>query len=206
MPTEPSAAVLGFRPHTYWTAVVALAGRPTSPRVIERRRMVFATGTERFVFHQAAEADPGKAEPLIAATRAATVANAAGDIATLVADLQRDGVRVRRAVVPAGVGRGLENLEEILRAHSRIHAAEGNFYRDVIAAACEVVGLDVHRALERDLPDLVCARAGFSAALLGARVKSMGAALGPPWNEDYKLATQAAWAWLDDGQGQPAVE
>ncbi len=105
MPSEPSA-VLGFRPHTYWTAVVALAGPPTSPRVIERRRMVFAIGTERFVYHQAAEADPGKAEPLIAATRAATVANAAGDIATLVADLQRDGVRVRRAVVPAGAARG----------------------------------------------------------------------------------------------------
>ena len=56
------------------------------------------------------------------------------------------------------------------------------------------------------MPDLVCARAGLSAASLEARVKSMGAALGPPWNEDYKLATQAAWAWLDERQGHSAVE
>ena len=34
MPGAPSLAVLGFRPHTYWTAVVALAGRADAPHVI----------------------------------------------------------------------------------------------------------------------------------------------------------------------------
>ncbi|HEX7759005.1 MAG TPA: hypothetical protein VF459_05860, partial [Caulobacteraceae bacterium] len=67
----PSVAVLGFRPHTYWTAVVALAGRPRAARVIERRRITFADGDERFIYHQAAEAQPARREPMIEAARAA---------------------------------------------------------------------------------------------------------------------------------------
>ena len=51
---DPDAAVLGFRPHTYWTAVVALAGPLAAPRVILRQKMVFAAGEERLAYHQAA--------------------------------------------------------------------------------------------------------------------------------------------------------
>ena len=105
MPSAPSVAVLGFRPHTYWTAVVALAGDAEAPQVIERRRIDFASGNERFVFHQAAEGALAQAEPLIAEVRAATEANAVGEIGGLIADLQNAGVRVAAAVVPAGTAR-----------------------------------------------------------------------------------------------------
>jgi hypothetical protein len=196
MPAAPSLAVLGFRPHTYWTAVVALAGTPKTPRVIERRRVEFAAGDERFVFHQAAEAGPAAAEPLIAKVRAATEANAVGEIGGLIADLQNAGVGVGEAVVPAGTAKRPARLEDILSAHARIHAAEGNFYRDVVADACGVTGLAVQRVAERELPALVSAKLGIDAGALEARLKDMGADLGPPWNEDFKLATLAAWTRL----------
>ena len=200
-PTRPGFAALGFRPHTYWTAIVALTGRPDAPRVIERRRIEFAAGDEQFVYHQAAEVDLAEAGSLIARVGAATEANAASEIGNLIADLQGDGVSVRIAAVPTGRAKRPEKLEDILRAHSRIHAAEGDFYRDVVAAACGVVGLEVRRVVERDLPARVCGLLRVDGSSLEARLKEMGAVLGPPWSEDYKLATQAAWLCLDEAKG-----
>ncbi len=191
------AAVLGFRPHTYWTAVVALAGEAQAPRVLHRRRIVFAEGGERFAYHQAAETDLDRAAALIEAVRAATVANAAREVGQLVSDLAAGGVTVRLAATPAGTAKLPDALEDILHAHSRIHAAEGTFYRDVVAAGCAGVGLEVRRVVERELPALVCDRIDIKPAELEARLKAMGAALGPPWSEDYKLATQAAWICLE---------
>lgn len=179
MAASPAFAVLGFRPHTYWTSVVALGGRARAPTVLERRRVVFAAGDERSVFHQAAEIGPGEAARLIERVREATVANA-----------------VRGAVVSAATAKLPDKLEDIVTAHSRIHAAEGDFYRDVVAAACEVLGLEVRRVAERDMPALVCALLRTDRPSLDERLKDMGAALGPPWSEDYRLATQAAWIGL----------
>jgi hypothetical protein len=145
-------AVLGFRPHTYWTAAVALAGPPSAPRVVERRRIVFAAHESRFVYHRAAEGPLAEAPGLIAAVRRATEQEATHGVGALVADLRRGGFEVRLACVPAGTAKLPDTLGGILRAHSRIHAAEGLFYRDVLADACKRVGLEVHRLVERELP------------------------------------------------------
>lgn len=198
MPNAPSSVVLGFRPHTYWTAVVALAGPSAAPVVVERRRVDFAAGQERMVFHRAETMALSLAPPMIEEVRAAVEANAAREIGAMVADLKRGGTAVRCAVVPAGTAKLPEKLEDILKVHARMHAAEGNFYRDVIASACERLGLAAHRAVERELPALVADVLEIKEPALTARVKEMGVKLGPPWSEDYRLATLAAWLHLDD--------
>ncbi len=197
MPAQPAVAVLGFRPHTYWTSAVALAGPADAPRLTERRRITFATGNERMVFHRAEQTDIETARLLIEEVRAATEANAAREIGALVEDLKRDGVSVSVAVVPEAINKLPEALEDILKVHARMHAAEGNFYRAVLATACARVGLAVHRAVERELPALAADVLGVNIAAVEARLKTMGAALGPPWSEDFKLATLAAWLHLD---------
>jgi hypothetical protein len=199
MPGGPTVAVLGLRPHTYWTAAVVLAGSPDAPRVLERARILFAAGKGRSVYHHTAEVNPGEAENLIEHVRAATTENAARQIAILVADLQRSGVEVRTAVSAAAITKLPDNLADILRVHARMHAAEGNFYRDVVASGCQAAGLEVRRVVERELPALMCDLLGVTAHSLKARLKAMGAALGPPWSEDYRLAAQAAWLRLGDG-------
>jgi hypothetical protein len=191
-----SQAVLGFRPHTYWTAVVALAGRPDAPQVVIRRRIDFAAGLERFVYHQAEALDPAEGQALIDRVRAAVEDNAVRGIGELVADLRGDGVAVRDAVIPAATAKLPEALADILRVHARMHAAEGSFYRDAVAAACEALGLRVRRVAERDLPSALGEALGVDAAALEARLHALGGTLGPPWNEDYRLATQAAWVGL----------
>lgn len=195
MSERPSTAVLGFRPHTYWTAVVALAGPPEAPEVLERRRIVFATGAQRFVYHQAETLDLRSAQTLLDTVRSATEANAAREIGLLLADLQRDGVAVHAAVTAAATAK-LASLAAILKSHAQMHAAEGSFYRDVIAQACAILGLQVHRVAERDMPRQVCGRLHVDSATLEAQLKAIGAALGPPWSEDYRLATEAAWTQL----------
>jgi len=192
----PGFAVLGFRPHTYWTAVVALGGQADAPRVLDRRRLVFAAEAERFVYHRAAEGSAGEAASRIDGVRAATERNVAREIGRLLDELRQAGAATRLAVTPTSNAKP-SDLQEILRTHSRIHAAEGSFYRDVVAAGCELAGLAVHRLAEREFAAAVCAHLGVDRPALETRLKAMGAELGPPWGEDYRLATLAAWTALD---------
>jgi hypothetical protein len=133
---------------------------------------------------------------LIARVGAATQANAAHAIGNLIADLQRENVAASIAVVPVGTAKLPEKLEDILAVHTRMHAAEGAFYRDVVARGCAAMGLEVHRVVERELSALVADLLDVKQPVLAARLKNMGAALGPPWSEDYRLATLAAWLHL----------
>jgi hypothetical protein len=192
---DDSSVVLGFRPHTYWTAIVALAGSSAAPHVALRHKMVFAAGAERSVYHQAAEAPAGAAEALIENVRVAVESNAKAGLGVLLEVLRKDGVSVRCAVAPSG-GKKPPPLADIVRVHTMQHAAEGEFYRDAVAAACESLGLEVHRPIERELIPLACDMLGVDRAGLDAILKDMGAALGPPWSEDQRLAALAAWLHL----------
>ena len=192
---DPNTVVLGFRPHTYWTAAVGVTGPMSAPRVVVRHKIVFAAGDERSVYHQVADAPEGEAEALIARVRTAVEANATGGIARLVELLRGDGLIVRLAVTPKG-GRKLPTLAEIRRVHTLQHAAEGEFYRDAVAAGCEALGLPVRRPVERELPALTCDRLGIDRVELDSRMKAMGARLGSPWSEDQRLAMLAAWTEL----------
>jgi hypothetical protein len=198
MPQMP-LAVLGFRPHTYWTAAVALAGSADAPRLIQRRRIDFAAGDERSVYHRVETMAADEAQGWIARVWAACEADARRGIGELVGTLAGAGVELGLAVVPIGRGKPLDKLEDILSSHSRMHAAEGDFYRGVVASACTALGLEVRRVIERDLPATVARVLGAEPPPLEARLKAMGAALGPPWTEDQKLATLAAWSALTAG-------
>lgn len=176
---------------------MALAGSADAPEVVERRRITFATGDERMVYHRAAELPAAEAPALVARVRAAVEVNAAEAVKVMVADLARAGRPVSAAVVPTAGLKLPARIEDIVRVHARMHAAEGELYRDIVAAACAGLGLKVHRVVERELFALASDRIGTSEAVLKARVQAMGAALGPPWSEDQKLAMLAALVHLE---------
>jgi hypothetical protein len=189
-------ALLGFRPHTYWTAVAAVAGTAEAPEVLDRRRLVFAGPDEKFAYHRAAEVDPATAAAVIERARAGAEARAEREIRKLLDELAREGVTVLAAATAAATAKLPGTLADVLGSHTRIHAAEGIFAREVIAAACAAAGLEVHRVVEHELAALTADLLGGGPQAVAARLKGMGTALGPPWSEDFKLAVEAAWLHL----------
>lgn len=184
-------AALGFRAHTGWAAAVALT---PDWHVIERRRLSYEPEVTRFIYHHAAEVPAASAGALIETARAQAIEKARGEIETLIAAVQSRGKSVVAAGVPAGNNRLPDVLSEILAVHSRIHAAEGAFYRDVLADACAHMDLRVRRMPERDLWTLASKRSGCTENDMRIRFVALGKQLGPPWGEDQKLASLAAFA------------
>lgn len=183
-------AALGFRVHTGWAAAVAASDCD----VLERRRIACEPRQTRFLYHRAAEIPFQQAAKLIETGREETIAAAVREIADLLDALARNGTKIETACVPAGNSKLPEALADILAAHSRIHAAEGVFYREALATACAQQGLQVVRAPERDLQALAAAALACGGEELRARLVRLGKQLGPPWAEDQKLATLAAWS------------
>jgi hypothetical protein len=173
------------------------AGRiAEAPSVLERARFEFAGPDERFIYHRAAEGDYKAAAALIEQARGRCQGTAAAHIGALLERLDSAGVEVRLAATMAAAARP-EDLQSILQSHALIHAAEGNLGREVIASAGRFAGLEVHQFAERELAARLHARLGSDAPSLPTRMQQMGATLGPPWGEDYRLAAQAAWLLLD---------
>jgi hypothetical protein len=193
-----TSAVLGFRPHTYWTAAIALAGDPQAPRVLQRRRIDFASGDERSVYHRVETMAADEAEAWIARVWTACEADTRRGVGDLVTHLADRGVSLGVAVVPIGRAKAPDRWEDIIKSHSHMHAAEGDFYRGVVATACTNLGLEVRRVVERDLSATLSQLLRIDRPTLEQQLKSIGAALGPPWTEDQKLATLAAWSCLAD--------
>lgn len=184
-----SIAALGFRVHTGWAAAVAATGECD---VLDRRRLSCEPKSTRFVYHRAAEIPLKEAESLIRRARAEVISAARREIANLLAAVSCNGIKISSACVAGGNSKLPDSLAEILAAHSRIHTAEGAFYRDALAEACEQEGLRVERVPERDLWRSAAAALALSEEQLREHLALMRKRIGPPWGEDQKLATLAS--------------
>jgi len=157
---------MGISIHTGWGACVVVGGSLTNPEIVAKGVIEILGDSERFCFHMAAEMDKAGAEKWIAQVRRKAVRNARRALAPLVA---RD-VAACAIVAKEGVA---GDLDKILASHSRIHTAEGYFYRDVVRDACTV-------------PVKIIPPASLDPSRLG----KLDA---PPWGRDQKLAALAAW-------------
>jgi hypothetical protein len=93
-------------------------------------------------------------------------------------------------------GRALPDLAGILASHALIHTAEGQMFRDLLAEAGRYHALPIIEVRERELMARCTADLGLSAEQIARRLAELGRALGPPWRQDEKLATLAAWLAL----------
>jgi hypothetical protein len=174
-------AALGIRSHSGWAIVVSA----TTSRILDRRRIEIADPAipgSRQPFHAAEGLQFDRAETLIHKCRESSLLLATAAIRALSACLEYN---VDRAAILFAAGRPLPELAAILRSHALIHTAEGEFFREILVNACQECGLPVMRIKERDLPD-------------NPLVTELGRSLGPPWRQDEKRASLAAWAALRD--------
>jgi len=186
-------AALGVRSHSGWAAYVLLSGNPKAPDILARGRMQLCDPSiagSKQPFHEAEPMAFPLAQKFIArcTTSSAKLADEA------LADIAPQA-RVTACCVLTASGRPLPDLKGILASHSTIHAAEGEFYRDAIAHACERAKIPVRRVRERDM-EAETHSLPVSAADAKARLVEFGKRLGAPWTADEKLSALGAWLML----------
>jgi hypothetical protein len=196
------AAVLGLRTHSGWAALVALAGDPRSPVVVDRRRIEMAdarlAGSVQPYHH--AEGQPlAQAERVLDRLRQSAQALALRGLGSAVEELRGQGWPPAAAVVLSGAGRLGSSLAQTLASHALIHTADGEHFRNALAHACEALGLEVLRVPEREAAARAATALGCPPAEIQERAAALGKPLGPPWTADQKAATLAAWTVLADG-------
>jgi len=196
-------AALGFRMHSGWGVLVAVSPHPDLVEVMDRRLIVTADPSMAGAnqpYHYAAKLRLSAAEKYLAKCATVSESLAFSAVRDVIRELEERDYRVVGSAVLLAAGRPLPALANILAAHSLIHAAEGEFFRNVVQKACEGSKITVARIRERELDGVVRATFGDRASRLEHKVASLGRSIGPPWTKDHKLATLAA-ALIVGGEG-----
>lgn len=196
---EAAQAALGFRAHSGWAALVAIAGPPGAPSVIDRRRIELA-GPEVPLpvqpYHAAQKLELREAEACV--HRFARKAQDLAEVALREAmnRLDEAGYKVVGCGIPLGAGRLAPDFAAAIASHTMLHTAEGELFRSALIKASEDLGLRVLGIRERDLVARGAENLGISPEALPLRLSELGRAVGAPWGQDQKLAALAAWIVL----------
>lgn len=193
-----SSVALGFRAHTGWAVMVAMAGPLSSPRVAHRCRIELGgSGVPRFVYHAAREAGLAKAPRIVRLARTTACRAATRAMREAVAGLDAGGLKVVAGGLLTGSMRVPKALDAILASHPLLHAAEGELFRDALIAGCKACGIRLRGVPERELWTRAEQLLGLKRAVLQRRLDELGRVAGRPWAQDQKLAALTAWLALD---------
>ena len=157
---------IGITVHTGWGACVVVGGSPRKPEIFANEVIELLEDAERFCYHRAAEMESASVQEWLVRVRAKAMARARSELAPLL------GQHVRVGAIVAKDG-PLPDTHTALAAHTRIHSAEGLFYRDIFRDACQV-------------PCRIIPPASLD-------ITAVGKLAAKPWGQDQKLAALAAW-------------
>jgi hypothetical protein len=202
--TPGGQAALGFRAHSGWAALVAVAGPAASPSAVLRRRVELSRSTPRQPFHAAEGLAFAAAEDLVRHATDEATALAERAVREAVAELRAADHAPGAAGLLLAAGRPLPGLREVLASHALIHAAEGELFRDVLRRASRGCGLTLVEAVERELEERASRSLRRSPAQIRERLAEWGKALGSPWTQDEKRAALVAWLALTEASGRAA--
>ena len=197
--TTKVRAALGFRAHSGWAAVVAIAGPRGSPTAIDRRRIELADpgipGSKQ-PYHAAEGLPLKQAEELIdrCVDRTRLLARQALD--AVINDLRAKDYDAIACGILLGSGRPATTLAATLASHALIHTAEGELFRDALRHASEQCSLPVTGVKERELYTRGASEIGVLVDELLRRLAELGRPLGPPWRQDEKHAALVGWLAL----------
>jgi hypothetical protein len=192
-------AALGFRAHSGWTTLVATAIQEGSPHVLVRERpQLVKTFTYEFrqPYHTAKRKPAADAADFVARMRAEARALAHQAISSVQGALQRQSYELRYCSLLLSSSKPLPGLPQILASHALIHTADGELFRNSLLHAGESCGLETFTVRESELFDRASHGLQLPREELVRRVIQLGTRLGPPWTQDEKLATLAAWLSL----------
>lgn len=194
---------LGFKAHTGWAAVVAVAGTKDALEIVAKHRIEMAAGfDEAGVYHAAEPLGVAEAGALISQAEKKFGRSAEKAIIALIKDLSARGYSAGKAAVVANSAKPLPDLAAILKSHALIHTAEGELFRRVLEDASQACGVESIRVRVKELPSRAGAALHVSEADLEARLSRLGKASGRPWTIDQKEGALAAITALFESAGE----
>jgi hypothetical protein len=200
-------AAVGLRVHSGWSALVGLGMEKDEPVVLCRKRVeLVETFTREFrqPYHAAEKMAFDGGREFIDRVKSQAARLAYQTLRDTQKELEKTGHALRGCGLLLASGRNLPELEQILASHARIHTAEGELFREALAAGSQRCGLVVYRVKERELLSEAVRVLRRPAAKLIETVNGLGRALGAPWTQDEKYAVLAAWLTLQDTSGRRA--
>ena len=165
---------VGFRCHSGWAFMVVVAGSLRAPEVLDRQRIeLVGSSLPRQPYHAVAE--QGAPRSVIERVGDESARKAAAAVAA-VSGVAAVGLVAAERRLP-------DDLDQILRAHSWLHSAEGRLYEMAVIEGAAAAGL--HPLVVA--PDSVA---------VSPEVEGLRASIGSPWQKDHKLAAAVALAAL----------
>ena len=189
-------AALGVRVHSGWAALIALTVTKGAPVVLIRERVHLVenfTYKFRQPYHTAEKLPLEEARAFVARMRSEARRLAHRATRELKTELRDEGYSLTGFGLLLSSGRPLPAFAKILAAHSLIHAADGELFRESLLHAAARTGLKPVAIRERELADSASRVLHRKPADLTQRISDLGRPLGPPWSQDEKLASLVAW-------------
>jgi hypothetical protein len=193
------SAAVGFRAHSGWIALVALAVTKGVPSVLARQRLhLVETFTYEFrqPFHTGEKLPLEEARAFISRAQKEARRLALHAIRKLQAELKEQGYLLGRCGLLLSSGRPLPEFSRILASHSLIHSADGELFREALLDASAHCGLKALKIKERELLDSASRTLRVRPNDLTRRIADLGRLLGAPWTQDEKLTALVAWLAL----------
>jgi hypothetical protein len=192
-------AALGFRVHSGWTSLIALALENNQPIILARQRphlVATFSYTFRQPYHTAERMNLTEARTFLDQQRDEARVLALSALRAAQTEAAQQGYKVNHAALLLASGHPLPELPKILASHSIIHTADGEFFRDALLHACARASLAITKIKDRELLATASATLGRKPSVLNCFVNELGKPLGSPWTQDEKFATLAAWLSL----------
>jgi|SRR5882672_9509780 len=192
-------AALGFRVHSGWTSLIAVALENDEPIVLARQRphlVATFSYTFRQPYHTAEKMDLAEARTFLQQQRREARKLALQAIHSAQTEAAEQGCKLTRAALLLASGRPLPELPKILASHSIIHTADGEFFREALLHACARAVVPIIKIKDRELVATASATFRQTPTELSRFITDLGKPLGSPWTQDEKSATLAAWLAL----------
>jgi hypothetical protein len=186
---------LGFKLHTGWAVLVAVAGEVGRFEVRLRCRIELlpsGDSVSRFVYHEAAKLPESQTSEFVQRAEAASQETARVAVKSVLEHLRSVDLAVKAAGIPSGSKPIPKDLSAVLRSHPLIHSAEGALFRQAIASACVGCGLAVISVREREVWLNAATTWGLKETELRKQVDGLRKSVGAPWGMDQKIASAVA--------------
>jgi hypothetical protein len=190
VPARAPVAALGFTIKSGWTAAVVIAGSADDAQIAASQRLEISDPDlpeSRQPYHEGfgtARGNDATLKRLIASTER----YGAASIATFISS-HRGAYAIHGAGLVVG---SVVDPATIPNDHIRIHALEGQLFREVVRRAAAAARVDTTIWRERDLYRAAAEALKVSEAALKRRVTNLGRGAAGPWRAEQKAAATAA--------------